>query len=94
MAKRHWTTESQLAPDYGYYDWTYEDRLAYVWCVQNKILIYADHEPYQGPWKINIKLDKKINKSPVAYGPDEILEKIFEFYRYYADKYRPKDELQ
>lgn len=93
MAKRHWTTESQLAPNYGNYDWTYEDRQAYGWCVQNKIIIYADHEPYEGPWKINIKLDKKINKSPKAYGQDEILKKIFEFYRYYADKYRPKNEL-
>ena len=93
MAKKHWTTQSQLAPDYGYYDWTKEDRFALYWCVNNKIIVYADNEPYNGPWKINIKIDKKVNKSPQAYCKDEVLEKIFEFYRYYANKYRPEDEL-
>lgn len=93
MAKKHWTSSSTPAPDHGYYDWTKEDREALSWCVNNKILIYADHEPYSGPWKINIKIKDKLNKSPQAYKEDEVLEKIFEFYRYYANKYRPKDEL-
>ena len=91
--KRHWTQTSGLAPDYGYYDWTKEDRFALYWCLNNKIVIYADHEPHNGPWKINIKLDKKISKSPEAYPQDIVLEKIFEFYRYYANKYRPQNEL-
>jgi hypothetical protein len=92
MAK-NWKSNSLPAPDYGYYDWTKEDRDALGWCVQNKILVYAESTPHQGPWKIIIKLDKKINKSPEAYPQDIVLEKIFEFYRYYANKYRPKDEL-
>ena len=90
MAK-NWKSNSLPAPDYGYYDWTKEDREALLWCVNNKILIYADHTPHSGPWKINIKIKDKLNKSPQAYKEDEVLEKIFEFYRYYANKYRPKD---
>jgi hypothetical protein len=94
MAKRqHWTQTSNLAPDYGYYDWTKEDRNALYWCIQNKILVYADNQPHDGPWKINIKINGKISKSPKSYGKDEVLEKIFEFYRYYAKKYNTETEV-
>ena len=93
MAKRkHWTTTSLYAPDYGEYEPTKEERFALYWCTDNKIIIYADHNEGE-QWHINIKIDKKIHKSPEKYGKDEVIKKIFEFYLYYANKYRPKDEL-
>ena len=74
------------------YEPTKEERFALYWCTDHKIIVYAE-EKENPPWRIRIKLDKKIHTSPKSYGQDEVIKKIFEYYLYYANKYRPTDEL-
>ena len=76
----------------GNYEPTKEERFALYWCTDHKIIVYAE-EKENPPWRIRIKLDKKIHTSPKSYGQDEVIKKIFEYYLYYANKYRPTDEL-
>ena len=78
--------------DFGNYEPTKEERFALYWCVKNKIVIYAE-EKENPPWRIRIKIDKKIHTSPESYRQDEVIKKVFEYYLYYANKYRPEDEL-
>ena len=90
MAK--WNRGNFITIDFGDYEPTKEERFALYWCVKNKIIVYAE-EKENPPWRIRIKLDKKIHTSPESYGQDEVIKKIFEYYLYYANKYRPEDEL-
>ena len=66
-----------------------KDREAYGWCINNGIYIspFANGE---GAWYIEIKMNNKINRSPLTYGPVSIWIQIYEFYKYYYNKYAQK----
>ena len=65
---------------------TVEETEAYRWCINNGIYIspFANGE---GALYIDIKINNKINRSPLTYGPTSIWIKIYEFYKYYYNKY-------
>jgi|TARA_R110002020_G_scaffold51698_1_gene146184 hypothetical protein len=73
----------------GYYMPTIKETEAYRWCINNGIYIspYANGE---GGWYIEIKLNNKVSRSPDAYGKVTIWIKLFEFYKYYYNKYANK----
>ena len=73
----------------GYYMPTTEEMVAYRWCVNNGIYIspFANGE---GAWYIEIKLNNKVSRSPDAYGGVTIWIKLYEFYKYYYNKYANK----
>jgi len=68
---------------------TTEEMVAYRWCVNNGIYIspFANGE---GAWYIEIKLNNKVSRSPDAYGGVTIWIKLYEFYKYYYNKYANK----
>ena len=68
---------------------TTEEMVAYRWCVNNGIYIspFANGE---GAWYIEIKLNNKVSRSPDAYGAVTIWIKLYEFYKYYYNKYANK----
>ena len=70
----------------GYYMPTTEEMVAYRWCINNGIYIspFANGE---GAWYIEIKLNNKVNRSPQVYGGVTIWIKLYEFYKYYYNKY-------
>jgi|TARA_R100000781_G_scaffold591_1_gene1048 hypothetical protein len=73
----------------GYYMPTTEETIAYRWCINNGIYIspFANGE---GAWYIDIKLNNKVSRSPDTYGGVTIWIKLYEFYKYYYNKYAHK----
>ena len=73
----------------GNYMPTTEEMVAYRWCINNGIYIspFANGE---GAWYIEIKLNNKVNRSPQVYGGVTIWIKLYEFYKYYYNKYAHK----
>jgi hypothetical protein len=73
----------------GHYMPTTEEMVAYRWCINNGIYIspFANGE---GAWYIEIKLNNKVSRSPDAYGGVTIWIKLYEFYKYYYNKYANK----
>ena len=65
---------------------TTQETIAYRWGINNGILIspFANGE---GAWDIEIKINNKINRSPLTYGPGSIWIQIYEFYKYDYNKY-------
>jgi hypothetical protein len=70
----------------GIYMPTPEESKAYRWCVNNKIYI-SPFATGEGTWYIEIKMNNKTNRSPLTYGSVSIWIKMFEFYKYYYNKY-------
>ena len=73
--------------DMGDYIAGKKDIEAYVWCIRNKIFISPKAKSINS-WYIVIDLKNKINVSPDTYGKKEIWKKLYEYYRYYFDKYK------
>ena len=73
----------------GYYMPNKEEMVAYGWCINNGIYIspFANGE---GAWYIEIKLNNKVSRSPEVYGGITIWIKLYEFYKYYYNKYANK----
>ena len=73
----------------GNYMPTTEEMVAYRWCINNGIYIspFANGE---GAWYIEIKLNNKVSRSPESYGKITIWIKLYEFYKYYYNKYAQK----
>ena len=63
-----------------------EEEAAYQWCIKNGIKI-APFAKEPGAWYIDITINGKTNRSPHVYIKDMIWEKIYEYYRYYYEKY-------
>ncbi len=73
----------------GQYSVTTEERKAYHWCINNGIFI-SPLATGEGSWYIEIKLNNNIHKSPEAYGKTTVWEKLYEYYKYYYNKYANK----
>ena len=66
-----------------------KDREAYSWCINNGIYIspFANGE---GAWYIDININNKTHRSPEVYSPVTIWIKMYEYYKYYYNKYAKK----
>jgi len=70
----------------GNYMPTTQDVEAYKWCINNGIFI-SPFATGEGTWYIEVKMNNKTNRSPLAYGAVSIWIQIYEFYKYYYNKY-------
>jgi len=73
----------------GTYMPTSEETKAYQWCINNGIFI-SPSATGKASWYIEISIGGKTNKSPETYGKTDIWIKLYEFYKYYYDKYEKK----
>ncbi len=73
----------------GQYMPTTEETEAYRWCINNGIYI-SPFATGEGAWYIEIKLNNKVSRSPESYGKVTIWIKLYEFYKYYYNKYAHK----
>ena len=73
----------------GQYMPTVEEYKAYAWCINNYIYI-SPFATGEGAWYIDISLNGKIHRSPESYGKVTIWIKIYEYYKYYYNKYAQK----
>ena len=72
----------------GKYDPTVEEEKAKKWCWKNNIRISPWCVEYGTSWKIDIIINNKSFKSPEAFGKGTIWKKMYEYYKYYYDKYK------
>ena len=75
----------------GDYVPTDEQRDARLWCHRNNIVKIAPKAAAQGnnnnEWYVEVFTNGRWNQSPKKFGPVEIWEVIFNYYKYYYDKY-------
>ena len=70
----------------GNYTATSEEFEAYRWCIKNKIYI-APKAITEARWTITIENNGVTHQDPNSYTKGVIWQKIYEYYKYYYDKY-------
>jgi hypothetical protein len=70
----------------GQYMATSQERKHMRWCINNEIKIsptaFSTYE-----WYIDIEINNKKNRSPQVYTKKDLWEQIFNYYKYYYNKY-------
>ena len=73
----------------GFYSYTKENIKHAGWCINKgiKIPVVPNWEVIDNEWKIEININGKIHFDPAIYEGDQALKKMYEYYKYYYDKY-------
>ena len=73
----------------GFLKYTKQDMKHVAWCIKKgiKIAVIPDWENNNGKWKIELNINKKIHLDPEIYKVDKAHEKMYEYAKYYYDKY-------
>tara|TARA_R100000664_G_C2708668_1_gene106259 strand:+ start:472 stop:777 length:306 start_codon:yes stop_codon:yes gene_type:complete len=72
----------------GYIPYTDENMKHIAWCLNNKISVsVVPNWDTARKWMVEIKIKNKVNTDPVDYTDEEALIKMYEYYKYYYDKY-------
>ena len=74
----------------GAHPYTLEDIKRVGWCMKKRILIgvIPNWEGGHDEWRIELNINKKVHLDPKIYMADEAYIKMYEYYKYYYDKYR------
>ena len=70
----------------GYHPYTREDMKRVQWCIDRNIKIAV--VPSGNDWKVELNINKKIHLDPKVYRAKEAYKKMYEYYKYYHDKYK------
>ena len=69
-----------------YYPYTREDMKRVNWCLEKNIEVAVS--PGNAKWKVEIRMNKgDWKRDPGVYEYEEAMEKLYEYYKYYYDKY-------
>ena len=72
----------------GYIPYTEDNMKHFAWCINNKINICViPNWETSDKWNVEITMNGKISLDPVDYESKEALGKMYEYYKYYYDKY-------
>ena len=88
MAFKRWArAKSKNAP---VKTWGDDEMKIIGWCLNKKIeiSIMPDWKDQLNNWKIYIKINKNIHTDPNRYEDDTVLDKVYEYYKYYYNKYK------
>ena len=74
----------------GSHPYTRENMKHISWCAKHgiKIAIIPHWEGDVDDWRIELNINKKIHLDPKVYEPDEAHVKMYEYAKYYYDKYK------
>ena len=74
----------------GAHPYTPQDMKHVVWCLKKriKIAVIPYWEGNSDEWRIELNIKKKIHIDPKVYKDKEALAKMYEYYKYYYDKYK------
>ena len=70
----------------GQHPYTREDMKRVDWCVSRNIKIAV--VPNEMEWQVELNINKKIHLDPKVYTAEEANKKMYEYYKYYYDKYK------
>tara|TARA_R100001015_G_C4460551_1_gene47606 strand:+ start:105 stop:371 length:267 start_codon:yes stop_codon:yes gene_type:complete len=67
---------------------TKEQREAWEWCIKNKIniCVVPKWDSFNA-WQVEINMKDKITLDPTNYKPTEAMNKMYEYCKYYKNKY-------
>ena len=69
-----------------YYPYTKEDTKRVQWCLDKNIGVAVS--PSGTNWKVEIRMNKgDWKRDPKEYKHEEAMKKMYEYYKYYYDKY-------
>ena len=68
--------------------WTNDELKVVGWCMNKNIHvgITPDWKHEYNLWQIDITINGKVHNDPARY-EDDVLDKVYEYYKYYYDKY-------
>ena len=74
----------------GPHPYTPEDMKRVGWCMKKdiKIAVTPHCEGATDEWRVELNINKKVHLDPKIYDADEAHIKMYEYYKYYYDKYR------
>ena len=87
MAFNRWKrVPSKKAPKRS---WTESEMEVIGWCLNKKIKISVspDWKHDLNYWQVDININGKVHNDPKRYQDKEILNKSYEYYKYYYDKH-------
>ena len=65
------------------------------WCLQNNIEvgISPDWKDDMNRWEIDIMINGKVHTDPNKYSDDVVLNKLYQYYKYYYDKHSKQQKV-
>ena len=74
----------------GFLTYTKQDIKHIIWCLKKgiKIAVIPNWDGGSDEWKIELNINKKIHTDPKVYKDKEALAKMYEYAKYYYDKYK------
>ena len=72
----------------GSYPYEREDLKRVDWCLSNNISIAVTPGEYNDDWLLELRINGKTHIDPKVYTGEEAIKKMYEYYKYYYDKYR------
>ena len=74
----------------GYHPYTEDDMKHIGFCLKKgiKIAVVPNWEGGSDEWRVELNINKKIHLDPNIYKDKEALAKMYEYYKYYYDKYK------
>ena len=71
---------------FSFYPWTKEDMKRVQWCLNKNINVAVS--PSGTNWKVEIRMNKgDWKRDPKDYEYEKAMKKMYEYYKYYYDKY-------
>ena len=66
-----------------------DDNMKHVaWCMNNNIVVgFSPLWDTEDQWQIDIQINATVSVDPNTYSSDEVMAKVYEYYKYYYDKY-------
>ena len=62
-----------------------------AWCMNNNIVVgFSPLWDTEDQWQIDIQINATVSVDPNTYSGDEVMAKVYEYYKYYYDKYNEK----
>jgi len=87
MAFKRWKKSASKKPPKKI--WSPDEMKIIGWCLQNKIGvgISPDWKDEMTRWQIDLNINGKIYTDPSRYTDDAVLDKVYQYYKYYYDKH-------
>jgi len=69
--------------------WSESEMKIIAWCLNNDIKVGMNPDWKHGlnHWQIDININGKNHSDPKRYDNDQVLSKMYEYYKYYYDKH-------
>jgi len=66
-----------------------DDNMKHIaWCMNNNIVVgFSPIWDTEDQWQIDIQINATVSVDPNTYSGDKVMAKVYEYYKYYYDKY-------